>query len=465
VRALAAALNAPLAFANVDASAKPVYHLAIAAAKDPTTGRLLDRLLTDAQWADVAAEYLHQIGLAPRGDEQAVRWVAVRHADDHIHVVATLARQDGRRVFPRNDHYRAREASLTVEARYGLIATSPAGRTSSRVPTRAETRKHEQTVRARQEAGRPGPSAPDRLVLRQQVRVAAAGSHSWEEFQDQLDQQGLLVRLRMSERTPGQITGYAVALPDRYDTGQTIWFGGGKLAPDLTLPQLQRRWASGDLQAGTRVGAGEPKAAADAANSRRLRTDRFGLSPDERRALWAQAQHATSAATAHLRAAAAGSESAAAGDAAWAAADLLSAVAQITEGRRGGPYTDAARTFERAGRDLRRAPVPATGSGKQLRRGSAGLLRIRRALPSEQRQLVDLAQRLSALADAVARLRETQQRAAQAAAARHTAEQLQALGQPRSAGPSAPSTATSLPTTASRPAPSTAEFFAPRRAR
>jgi hypothetical protein len=425
MRALAAALNAPLAFANVDAATKPVYHLAIAAAKEPTSGRLLDRPLSDAQWADIAQEYLHQIGLAPRGDEQAVRWVAVRHADDHIHVVATLARQDGRRVFPRNDHYRAREASLTVEARYGLVATSPAGRTSSRVPTRAETRKHEQTVRGRQEAGRPGPSAPDRLVLRQQVRVAAAGSQSWEEFQDRLDQQGLLVRLRMSERTPGQVTGYAVALPDRYDTGQTIWFGGGKLAPDLTLPQLQRRWAGRDPEAGGDAVADAPqRAAADATGSHRPGTDRFGLTTDERQALWVQAQQATSAATAHLRAAATGADPAAAGDAAWAAADLLAAVAQIVEGRHGGPYTDAARTFEHAGRDLRRATVPATGSGKQLRKGSAGLLRIRRALPSEQRQLVDLAQRLSALADAVARLRETQQRAAQAAAARQTAEQL-----------------------------------------
>jgi hypothetical protein len=45
--------------------------------------------------------------------------VAVRHADNHVHVVATLVRQDGRRVFPHHDFYRAREASLEVERRYG----------------------------------------------------------------------------------------------------------------------------------------------------------------------------------------------------------------------------------------------------------------------------------------------------------------------------------------------------------
>ena len=55
VRALAGSLNAPLRFANVDLATKPVYHLAIAGAQDPLTGALLDRPLSDAQWADVAA--------------------------------------------------------------------------------------------------------------------------------------------------------------------------------------------------------------------------------------------------------------------------------------------------------------------------------------------------------------------------------------------------------------------------
>ena len=41
---------------------------------------------------------MHRTGLAPYGEEDdAVRWVAIRHGDDHIHLVAMLARQDGRR--------------------------------------------------------------------------------------------------------------------------------------------------------------------------------------------------------------------------------------------------------------------------------------------------------------------------------------------------------------------------------
>ncbi len=60
---LTAALNAPLMAAWLRrqdwSSARPVYHLALAAAAAD------DPLLSDGQWADIAAEYLHRIGLAP----------------------------------------------------------------------------------------------------------------------------------------------------------------------------------------------------------------------------------------------------------------------------------------------------------------------------------------------------------------------------------------------------------------
>jgi hypothetical protein len=353
-------------------------------------------------------------------------------------VVATLARQDGRRVFPRNDHYRAREASLTVEDRYGLVRTSRAGRTSSRPLSRAETRKHEATVDAMRRAGRPWPPAPDRLMLRQIVRAAAGNSSSWEQFTERLHQQGVGVRPRMSERTPGQITGYAVALPDQYDTGRTIWFGGGKFAPDLTLPQLQRRWqghgprTEADAVAGAIQDKGR-SSTGDGAGSR-SGTDRFGLTPQERR-LWQSAQDAAAAAATHITATIdSGTDLGPAGDAAWATADLLAVLARLTERRGGGRYTDAARTFEHAGRNLHHVPHLPTPAGRRLRTATAALSAVRVALPSESRELLLLAQRLVALADAVGRLRQTQGQAAQAAAARAAADQIRAL-QPRPAVP------------------------------
>ncbi len=286
---------------------------------------------------------------------------------------------------------------------------------------------------ARLKAGRPGPPAPDRLVLRQLVRAAAGGSSGWEEFTDRLREQGVQLRPRMSERDPGQITGYAVALPDRYDTGQTIWFGGGKLAPDLTLPQLQRPWGGHDQH--THPAAAEnadlrrpPSGVQTAGERPRSGTDRFGLTPEERRGLWQAAQDAATRATAEITATVdGGADPRLAGDAAWAAADLLAVVAHLTERRAGGPYTDAARAFEHAGRSPHFTPHVRTPAGRRLRTATAALSAVRVALPSETRQLLQLTQQLISLADAVARLRQTQAHAAQAAAARAAAEQLRAL--------------------------------------
>ncbi len=183
---LAGLLNAPLALVELAKDATPVYHLAISAAKDPDTGAPRERLLTDAEWTDVAAEYLDRIGLAPRGDADGVRWVAVRHALDHIHVVATLARQDGKRVWPYRDFRRSREASHGVEARYGLISTAPADRTGTPETTRAEHRRLADVNAERAEGGLPAQPAPDRDVLRRQVRTALAGSDNLEQFLDLL---------------------------------------------------------------------------------------------------------------------------------------------------------------------------------------------------------------------------------------------------------------------------------------
>lgn len=65
----------------------------------------------------------HRAG--PGGDEDAVRWIAVRHADDHVHIVATLARTDGVRPEVWNDGYRIRDACRAMEKRFGLRSTAP----------------------------------------------------------------------------------------------------------------------------------------------------------------------------------------------------------------------------------------------------------------------------------------------------------------------------------------------------
>ena len=75
----------------------------------------------------------------------------------------------------------------------------------------------------------------------------------------------MLVRRRYSSIHPGEVTGYAVGLAAHTSRdGQVIWYGGGKLAADLTLPKLRARWAdpaARDPLAGAAASAGRWSAA------------------------------------------------------------------------------------------------------------------------------------------------------------------------------------------------------------
>jgi hypothetical protein len=361
---------------------RPVWHCAVRAAPE-------DRTLSDDEWAQIAADVMHRTGLAPCGQDDAVRWVAVRHGDDHIHIVAMLARQDGGRPRLSNERYRAREACRAAEERYGLRRTARGDRTAARRPTRAENEK------TRRHGWREAP----RVTLKRAVSTAAAGASSEQEFFARLDGAGLLVRKRLSTRNPAEVTGYAIALPgDTARDGGPVWFSGGKLAADLTLPKLRRRW--------------EP--------ARVTPEEKF--TAQERNALWEIAAQTATDASAQIRSHAATSPAAAA-DAAWAAADTMHAMAAALGSR---ILRQAADSYDRAARaPYGRIPDP-TPAGNRLRR-AARLLAASAVVGSDNTlALVTLVTRLAALAEAVAQLRDVQQRAAQAASARRAAERLHA---------------------------------------
>jgi hypothetical protein len=346
-----------------------------------------DRMLSDHEWARVARDIMHRTGLAPYGqDDDAVRWIAVRHAPDHIHVVAMLARQDGTRPSFWNDRYRVGEACRAAEERFRLRRTAPRDRTGAPRPTRAESEK----------ARRQGRSEPPRITLRRAVSTAAATAASEQEFFARLDAEGISVRRRYSTRNPGEVTGYAVALKaDTTRTGGPVWYGGGKLAPDLTLPKLRHRWAASD---------GTPR-------------DQFTAA--ERDAIWEHAALAASRATAEIRQLA-GTDPGAAADAAWVAADTLHAAASVLGSRE---MRRAADSYARAARVPYGRMPRHTRTGTRLRM-AARLLSA--ATPALDDPALALILRLTALIEAVADMRAAQRHAAQAAAARAAAAHLHA---------------------------------------
>ncbi|TXL83939.1 relaxase/mobilization nuclease domain-containing protein [Streptomyces sp. IB2014 016-6] len=208
-----------------------VWHLSVRAAPE-------DPHLTDEQWADIARRMVAATGIAPTGDDTACRWAAVRHADDHIHIVATLVREDGRRPRLNNDAARAQAEARLLEAEYGLRQLNPGDGTAAKRPTSAERHK---AARERR------PQTP-REELRETVRHAAAGTLNETEFFERLTAAGLLVHQRVAPS--GDLLGYKVALPDDHNhDGAPVFYAGSTLAPDLSLPKIRRRWTTSGPEA------------------------------------------------------------------------------------------------------------------------------------------------------------------------------------------------------------------------
>jgi len=382
-RGLVAELEAPARYAE-RGERNPVWHCPLRTA--PT-----DRVLTDGEWAEVAVDLMHRTGIAPRGDDGGCRWVAVRHDEVSIHVVAVLARQDGARAHPANDWHQVRAACLAAEARYGLQVTAPADKTAARHTTRAETEK----------AARSGQVVPARDWLRGQVQYAAAGAREPAVFLDRLRVAGVVVRER---RDPdGRLSGYAVGR--REPAGETVLFGGGKLAADLSLPRLRARWQA-------------------AGGAQEVSVPAVAVEPAERVALWEQASAAAAQATEQVRLATGQADEGGSGEAgdAAAAAEVLVAASRLIEGDTGGPLTQAARDYDRAARERRGRLVPGSAGGSALR---AAALRMaqggRRPGRAEAAQVALLIAQIGRLSVSIARLREAQDRQAQAAAARRAA--------------------------------------------
>lgn len=218
-----------------------VWHCSIRAA---TT----DRHLSDEEWADIARRVVAATGLAPQDDPDGCRWVAVRHAPDHIHIAATKVRGDLSTARHWNDYLTADRELAAIEKEYGLFQVARGDRTAAKRPTRAEQEK----------AHRQGQERPARERLRTIVRTAVAATTSTDEFIRLLSHtDGVLVEI--VHFPSGDVRGYKVASEDTTTAGrQPIWFSGSELAPDLSFPKIRARLEATDSQLANRPGRRRP---------------------------------------------------------------------------------------------------------------------------------------------------------------------------------------------------------------
>ncbi|MFD3910014.1 relaxase/mobilization nuclease domain-containing protein [Streptomyces sp. NPDC058603] len=214
---------------NIDQGQRPkkhVWHLSVRNGAE-------DRILTDEEWGDIARRMVAAAGIDDPEQDAGCRWAAVRHADDHIHIVATLVREDGYKPDLDNDAARVQAQARALEAELGLRRLNKGDGTAAKRPTSAE----------RHKANRQGRERTAREELRETVRRAVAGATSETEFFDRLAAAGLLIRTRAAPS--GDLLGYKVALPnDRNKDGEPVFYPGARLAPDLSLPRIRERWSA-----------------------------------------------------------------------------------------------------------------------------------------------------------------------------------------------------------------------------
>ncbi|MFJ6821879.1 relaxase/mobilization nuclease domain-containing protein [Streptomyces niveus] len=219
-------LDQPLHLLAADQRPKThVWHCSVRAAPDDPT-------LTDEQWGEIARRMVAATGIDP-GDGAGCRWAAVRHADDHIHIIATLVREDGRRPDHHRSGKRAQAEARLIETDYDLHRVNPGDGTAAKRPTSAE----------RHKAERQGRVTTPREELRATVRRAVAGAQGEAEFFGRLAAAGVLIRKRTAPS--GDLLGYKVALlDDRNQDLEPVFYAGSTLAPDLSLPRIRKRWTT-----------------------------------------------------------------------------------------------------------------------------------------------------------------------------------------------------------------------------
>ncbi|MFF9194231.1 hypothetical protein ACF09L_03390 [Streptomyces sp. NPDC014779] len=115
---LAHALDAPVERLGARAPVRPTWVCSVRS--DPHRPDL-----TDAQWAVVALRLVSAVGIAPAGDPDACRWIAVRNQPRQVHVVATLAREDGGLHQGYRDAFRLQTECRRIAAELGHLPTAP----------------------------------------------------------------------------------------------------------------------------------------------------------------------------------------------------------------------------------------------------------------------------------------------------------------------------------------------------
>lgn len=398
---LAARLDAPELAAGDRGVRQYVWQCSLSLPSD-------DRQVSDQEWREIAEKFVSGMGFT--GDEQSAgcRWVAVHHGrsvnnNDHIHIVVTLATEDGAPVWLHQDYPRAHRLCRELEVEYNLdqrvrrdgVTTRPA---STRMEIDQARREDRWT---------------DRDLLRLSVRTAAAGADTEAGWIRGMRERGLLVVPRADRANPEQIVGYAVALKPEDRNGKPRWFAGHQLDGDLSIVRVRQRWAEAEplnLQGW------------DAMKQEAVQLREF--TAEQRVQAWRTSAAALERITGTVGRVGVHSPE-------WPAVarstvDVLTAVAAVAEPNRAGPVSRAADRLARAAAPSRpMTPSPMSDIATNLSRISTAILMAGAVKePTDEALVLLVMVQATRLVVQLAELEKANQRMSAAAAARAAAAEL-----------------------------------------
>lgn len=211
-----------------------------------------ERTLSDDEWSNIASEFMDRMDFTDAGGKAPARWVAIHHGEskngnDHIHIAASMIREDGTKWAGRYGDYReAQSACRELEAKYGLSVV--AGR-EAELGTRGEL------PAERAQAEKAGMSNTAPVELGHRIRSAAAASTSEAEWIRRVRQTGVVVKPYYARGTTDVVAGYKAALKPESYNDKLVFYGGGRLGKDLSLPRIRESFGEPSIKEATEASA------------------------------------------------------------------------------------------------------------------------------------------------------------------------------------------------------------------
>jgi len=197
--------------------------------------------LSDDGWAGFSQDYLREMGFAD------VPYVAVQHAPDHVHLIASRIRFDGHTVPDSNDRWRSNGVVYGLEEKYGLSHARDPERARERGPS-VELDRGEAALAARID------EVPPKLLVAVRIDLAVAQcDRTREGFDAALCALG--VEAHWNVARTGRVHGASFGLAE-YTGGMQSAFKGSQLGKEYAWGRLSARLDARREEQGQEPGRG-----------------------------------------------------------------------------------------------------------------------------------------------------------------------------------------------------------------